>query len=222
MNMTLDVAAQGKDFVVTGTDSRGTFGDYRIVTATTDAMMKSSKVAPHVVVLVAGVAEIGDNIVDEFLSPQKDKPSADGITSVVDSFRRFVQGKWGEHFRDVPFANRPQLLFTLAGLDKTDGEFNSPRIYTLMSQLGFAPGLHRYGFACTGIPQYAVYIFNRRYKPILSIDEMTGLVAYAISETASQDQRVGGVVRMNHITKDGVKELTQQEIVQALKNFMGQ
>jgi 20S proteasome alpha/beta subunit len=213
------MAVQGKDFIVTGTDSRGTFGDYRVVTATTDVMIKSSVIAPHVVVLVAGISELGDSLVDEFQSLQRQR-NVDGITNVVNLFRKFVQEKWSEYFKDVPFQNRPPLVFTLAGLDKMNDIYTLPRIYTLMSQLGFAPGLHRYGFACTGVPQYAVYILNRRYRPDLTIDELTGLVAYAISETASQDQRVGGLFRISHITKDGVRELSQEEITRALQMFI--
>jgi putative transposase len=60
--MTLVTAAQGKDFVVAGTDSRGTFGHSEVTYSAYDTMQKLVALTPHVTELTYGAGEIGDNI----------------------------------------------------------------------------------------------------------------------------------------------------------------
>jgi len=138
---------------------------------------------------------------------------------VVRSFRSFIADKWNEYYQNIPFQHRPQVIFIVAGLDEVDGVYSEPKIFTLMSPLGFAPGIHRYGFACTGIPIYATYLFNRNYHVDMDIDELSGLVAYAIQETASQDQRVGGPITLIQLTQDGCRELSSEEVQVLLDNY---
>ena len=214
--MTLNIAAQGSDFVVLGSDSRGVFGDYRTATATIDTMIKSSKAAEHVGIQISGAAEIGDAMLDEFLTIQAEK-KVDGITPVMNEFRAFIQNKCNDYFKNIPFEKQPTMVFTIAGFDKKASVFDSPRVYSLMSQFGFAPNLHRYGYACMGIPQYAIYIFNRRYSPQIDIEGLKGLVVYAIAETATQEQRVGGQIRLSVITPKGFTELSKADVDKILK-----
>src|SRR5262249_15953746 len=87
------------------------------------------------------------------------------------------------------------------------------KIFQMQSGLDFAPMLHNYGFALLGVAQYALYLLNRLYQSESSIDELKPLAAYAITETASQDGKVGGPVQMATITPtDGCKELSKTEI----------
>jgi 20S proteasome alpha/beta subunit len=134
-------------------------------------------------------------------------------------FRAYLAQKWNEYFANVPFPNRPICAFTVAGLNPVDGTYNKPVIYTMISQFGFAPSLHRYGFACAGIPTFATYILNRRYDRSSSVDTLAGLVAFAISETASQDQRVGGPIKITTIEADGIKELNQDQVQSLLDSY---
>ncbi|HEU5238467.1 MAG TPA: hypothetical protein VFU37_15150 [Pyrinomonadaceae bacterium] len=54
---------------------------------------------------------------------------------------------------------------------------------------------------------------NRLYQNESSVEELKPLAAYAITETASQDGKVGGPVQMATISAaDGCKELPQSEI----------
>lgn len=55
----------------------------------------------------------------------------------------------------------------------------------------------------------------------MSQDELVGLVGYAITETESQEQRVGGPIKVMVITKDGVKDLSDQEVEIAIKRLKG-
>lgn len=215
--MTLNVSVAGKDFVVAGSDSRGTFGDVRIATATIDVMKKLHVVAPHVMVQVAGIAELGDNLVEEFIVQQQTR-KIDGVRNVLNEFRLFIVGKWDSYFANVPFQNRPPLILSVVGLDEIEGKYVSPHIFTLMSQLGFAPGVHNYGFSVMGVPLFANYILNRRYKNTLPLEELTWLVAYAISETASQDHRVGKPIKIAQILPDGITLLKPEDVETTLKS----
>ena len=134
-------------------------------------------------------------------------------------FRAHLAQKWDAYFANVPFQNRPICAFIVAGLNPIDGIYTKPVIYTLISQFGFAPALHRYGFACAGIPTFATYILNRRYDATSSAETLAGLVAFAIKETASQDQRVGGPIRVTTIKPEGAKELGPDEIDKLLKGY---
>jgi len=216
--MTLDIASYGHNFIVAGTDSRGTFGSYQVATATLDMMKKGYIVSNHVVVLISGTSELGSDLVEQYVEMASQK-GIDGITNVVRSFRGFIAQKWNEYFQNVPFEHRPALIFIVAGLDEVDGVYSEPKIFTLISQLGFAPGIHRYGFACAGIPIYATYMFNRNYHIDMDINELSGLIAYAIQETASQDQRVGGSITLMQITKDGCRGLSVDEVQELLNNY---
>jgi len=67
----------------------------------------------------------------------------------------------------------------------------------------------------SGIPQYAVYLVNRYYDPSISLERAKALAEYLISETASQDPKVGGPIKMAEITPEkGYRELTEQEVAE--------
>lgn len=215
--MTLNISVAGKDFVVAGSDSRGIFGDVRIATATIDVMKKLHVVAPHVIVQVAGVAELGDNLVEEFIVQQQTR-KVDGVRNVLNELRSFVVQKWDSYFANVPFQNRPPLILSVVGLGEKEGKYVSPHIFSLMSQFGFAPSVHNYGFSCMGVPLFANYILNRRYKNTLTLKQLTWLVAYAISETASQDHRVGKPINIAQVLPDGVSLLKSEDVETTLKS----
>lgn len=219
--MTLTIALQGKDCLALGCDSRGTFGDPRVgAMAIIDVMLKTSVLAPHVGVLMSGAGEMGDALVEEFLRNQRSAGAvSDGATEVMGIFRAHIAERWDAYFANVPFQNRPVCVFTVAGLDEVEEGYTSPVIYTLLSQFGFAPSVHRYGFACTGVPTFATYILNRRYDRNASVEELAGLVAFAIKETASQDQRVGGPIIITTITSGGIKELSEDKIKELLGKY---
>jgi len=208
--LTLVTAAQGKDFIIAGVDSRGTFGHPDVAFSSYDVMEKIVPVAPHVVVLTYGAGEVGDNLLDEFRRSLQQP--IDGVSEVVGSLQSFCLTRWNQWFANVPFQFRPVVAYVIAGLDKTDERYCMPRIYTMDSRMGFAPAFHRYGWAHGGVPIYAIYIFGRRYKTDMSVEELAGLVAYAISETATQDLRVGGRIKMMKITPEGTQALSETEI----------
>jgi 20S proteasome alpha/beta subunit len=223
--MTLLVALRGQDGIVVATDSRGTFGDPRGVTAQNDAQKKLYVASKYSAILTAGSGELGAAVMSEILQAVKDK---EGVTTIMDQARTLLRTKYGDWFAKFaiqPLPNplsplRPDLALILAGYD-TDpaGRPTEQRIFQLISQTDFAPMLHNYGFALAGVAQYALYLLNRLYEKDSTVEKLKALAAYVITETASQDGKVGGPVQMATITPDsGSKELTSDEIDAVLKH----
>ena len=113
----------------------------------------------------------------------------------------------------APYLQRPGLVMILAGYRTIDDKPAQPMLYSLISQLGFVPSLSNYGFAIIGVPQYAIYLLNRLYSKDMSLRSAVELAAYCISETATQDGKVGGTIQIAEITpKNGFKGYTKEEV----------
>ncbi|MDO8475062.1 MAG: hypothetical protein Q7W02_02505 [Candidatus Rokubacteria bacterium] len=220
--MTLLVALKGSDGLVLAADSRGTFGDPRGVTAQNDAQQKAHILAPHVAVLAAGSGEVGALIID-LVRQQVTAQGTDGATAVLNVLRDMARARYQEWFPSVPpilpmamvqtgqVAVRPDLAFLLGGYEP-DG---TPRLFGLGSFFDFSPMLHDYGFALQGIAQYGLYLLNRLYEPGRTMQELTALAIYVITETATQDGKVGGPVNVIVIRpgKEGCQSLPPEEVV---------
>src|SRR5579884_3424778 len=217
--MTLLVALRGTDGLTLAADSRGTFGDPRGVTAQNDAQQKAHILSPHVAVLAAGSGELG-SLVKEKVSAG----SIDGVSAVMGVLRDTVRANYQDWFQAVPamaapalaqtgqVATRPELGFLVAGFEP-DSEL--ALMYSLPSQADFPPLLHNYGFAVQGVAQYALYLLNRLYEPDRSVEELTALAVYVITETASQDGKVGGPVNVITISPaEGCKALAAEAVAQ--------
>ena len=78
--------------------------------------------------------------------------------------------------------------------------------------MDFAPQL-ALGTMLAGVPQYATYLLHRLYDRGMGLQSLKALAAYLISETASQDPKVGGPIKMAQITADaGYVELQRVPI----------
>jgi len=82
----------------------------------------------------------------------------------------------------------------LAGYDAG----HRPKILNLgsPSPFNFAPNLSTTGFGAAGIVPLAVYLLNRLYRRGLDLEIAKDLATYCIAETASQDGKVGGPIRL--------------------------
>jgi len=225
--MTLIVALEGKDGLVLASDSRGTFGDPRGVTAQNDTLQKLYKISDYVGVLVCGAAELSVSLIDAVKKSVKSKKMV-GITSIVDEFRIVAKQKYNEWFSNFIIQSvqgsekppRPDVAVIIAGydIDKV-GKPTEKEIYILGSGWDFAPQRSNYGFAVNGIPQYALYLFNRFYARNTGVDDLMHLAVYSITETASQDGKVGGPVQALKITeKLKARELDSTEIGGIIKS----
>jgi 20S proteasome alpha/beta subunit len=219
--MTLILCLKGKDGMVLASDSRGTFGDPRQVTAQNDNQKKVYPLSKFSGMLIAGSGEFGAMVFSEVHQQMQQKQDA-GVTEVMEVVRNTLKSKFDEWFspkrfqlqpmQGVPAPSRPELVVIIGGYDVVNGEPKISRIFTLVSALDFAPMLHDYGFALQGVGQYALYLLNRFYKPDASVGNLVALGAYTIAETASQDGKVGGPIQIMTITAQGAKELSASEV----------
>jgi len=223
--MTLIICAKGKDGMVFASDSRGTFGDPATgVTAQNDTMKKVFRINNNSVLMSAGSGEVGAKLVDDILKVIDINMS---VTEVMEQVSRIAKEKYDKWFQKLPLiinpANpnitappRPSLGIIIGGYE-TAKELKDSKIFSLMSQFDFAPFLHDYGFALQGVPQYALYLMNRLYSEDMKIEQLKHLLAYVITETATQDGRVGGPLRMAIINSTETKELSREEVEEIKK-----
>jgi 20S proteasome alpha/beta subunit len=218
--LTLIVCLKGKNGMVLASDSRGTFGDPRGVTAQNDNQKKSYGLSKYVGVLMAGSGELGAMIMNEIATDVKNR-NLEGVTPIMNAAREILKRRYDEWFArfslqaipNVPTPVRPTLVVIIGGYDLDNtGKPVTQKIYSLNCHLDFAPMLHDYGFALEGVAQYALYLLNRLYAGE-SVKNLLPLAAYVITETASQDGKVGGPVQMMQITpEEGGKILSSEEI----------
>lgn len=219
--MTLLVGLRGKDGIVAASDSRGTFGDPRGVTAQNDSQQKVHLVSDHAAVLMAGAGELGTQLITEITKTARER-QIDGVSQIMELVRQTAKQRYAEWFPHLPpmvvpgmpGIARPDLGFVIVGYDPdATGAFTTPRLYSTNSNLDFPPSLHEYGFVLSGIAQYALYLLNRLYEPDRSLSDLTSLAVYVITETASQDGKVGGPVRVVTLTPDVAgKSLTESQV----------
>jgi 20S proteasome alpha/beta subunit len=216
--MTLTVCLQGKDGLVLASDSRGTFGDVRGITAQNDTIKKVYLVR-NVGILSAG-GQQGNMIIEEVAKIAESENISD-VTKVMEKVREVGRRKFGEWFPTFPFLPipgqnsafmRPTLQLTIAGYD-AEKENMVPRMYSMVSNLDFSPNLHDFGFALGGVAQYALYLLNRLYSFDMNIESLKHLAAYVVTETATQDGKVGGPVQMAVIIpREQVYMVTKDEV----------
>lgn len=200
MHGTLAIAAQGKNFVVLGADSKGMLGDLvgPIVIGSSRAL-KIVLLSNHVGVAMYGVAEFGENLLHQFQNVKE--TDLDGVTSVAEKLRIFCRERWNEWFQGIDIERQPPLGCMIAGLDKgQSGQYDTPRIYSIESSLNFAPALHSYGYACRGIYPLATFIMDEKYQENMSVDDLCSLVESTISRVAQTDPRIGLPARIAVIT----------------------
>lgn len=217
--MTLLVALKASDGIVMAADSRGTFGDPRGVTAQNDTMIKAYPLGATAGCLLAGSGEIGSLLIQEFQRQLGASQAAD-VEQLVASLIDFARGKYQHWFPSIPpvappmmlqagqMVGRPDVTILIAGYD-SQGE---SAIYQLSSGLDWAPMLHNYGFAVAGVPQYALYLLNRLYDSNKTRKELEALAVYVITETASQDGKVGGPVQLLRINRAEAAAVAADEV----------
>lgn len=200
--MTLIVAAAGKEMIVVGVDSMGTFGYGESSHIVIEAPLRNKLkiVSDHVCLLIAGDI-LGESIAEEFMRKVRAE-KLDGASKVFNEFRQFCIGKWKEWFisaDSIPAKEKKEVEFIIAGLDKEGEQFKIPKIFKISSDYSFAPRVYNHGFTCCGIEFLATYILSRGLKRDMERKDLCPLIAHSISETALIDGRVGGTIRIGAI-----------------------
>lgn len=197
--MTLIAALRGVDGQVIAADSRGTIGDPRSLTAINDTQVKLFRLSTWCALGISGSSELAASVVDR-LRVQTAQDVNAGIDSVTQTTREIARQSYDDWFQKFDLQSRPGLVFTLTGFNP--GEPPTPKTYLLTSNTDFAPQLFPQGNCLSGIVQYAVYLLHRFYHPQMNVHQLKRLAAYLISETATQDPKVGGPIRMAVVHRD--------------------
>lgn len=209
--MTLVVALKTTGSIVLASDSRGTIGDPRGLTAINDTQKKLYPLGKCGLGF-SGASEVGASLLDELIKEglDDDTKQVDELVSQMGTKCRNLYSQW---FPGMEFDKRPAVLFTVVGYRqvKPRPEVVYPMIYLLTSSLDFGPQLMSHQ-SLIGVPQYAVYLMHRYYDTSISEEKGKALAEYLISETACQDPKVGGPVRMALIGPVGYSEIDDTEI----------
>jgi len=223
--MTLIAALQGQDGLVLASDSRATIGDPRGLTAIRDVHQKIFSLSKYSGIAVSGASELANTLLDGLFQDIKRKGFED-IRDIVNLAYEFSKKEYVKWFGGRPWVSngpiimdqRPALIFILTGYGGIAGGNFQPAIYLMNSALEFAPQLCTTGHMLAGVPQYATYLINRLYNPQMKIEHLQALATYLISETATQDPKVGGPINIAIITPgDGYQELDKPKIEQIYK-----
>lgn len=200
--MSLTVAIEAADGIVLGADSRATYGDPRGLTAVNDTVQKIYQLNPRTAIALAGEAGTGASLIQHITAALAPQPGAN-VDVVAESIRSVGNQYFAQWFGPPQFlmgpggpvaTPRPNIWFLLIGYDAS----NQPKIIMLGSTppLNFSPNLSTTGFAASGVVPLAVYLLNKLYRRGLSIEVAKDLATYCIAETASQDGKVGGPIKL--------------------------
>jgi hypothetical protein len=206
--MTLALAIKAKDGIIIAADSRGTIGDPRGLTAVNDTQQKIYPFG-NCGLAIAGAGEIALAIIDELNKRGANPQDVDEAVQIFGQVAVWCDG-W---FRGIPPAQRPGAVFILGGYRPAAGGAPAvPLVYILNGNQSFAPQLANNYPMMAGVPQYAVYLSHRYYDPNISADSAAALAEYLISETASQDPKVGGPIRIAKVTPAGYQSLSDADV----------
>jgi 20S proteasome alpha/beta subunit len=205
--VTLAVAIKATDAIVVASDSRGTIGDPRGLTAVNDVQQKVFQFGTCGLA-IAGQSEVALAILDEFGKAGIHPASIDEAVAAFTKAAELCEG-W---YRGIPPGQRPGVIFIVGGYRMNANNPPAPMVYILNSQASFAPQLANNYPMMAGVPQYAVYLSHRYYDPAMSGENAAALAAYLISETASQDPKVGGPLQIARVTPTGYQQLTTEQI----------
>lgn len=215
--MTLCVALKTGEGLILASDSRGTIGDPRGLTAISDDQEKLAQIGARCGLAVSGASEIARTLVDGI----KDKYSVAGLpdnieevvgilhTELLDSYVKwFGRRTW---LPPQPVLDqRPVIMAVVAGYKNGEGQ-----IWSLNSQVDFVPMKH-HDSAMIGVVNYAVYLKHRFYDKAMGLDSGKSLVSFLIAETASQDPKVGGPISMATITATEGYQLVDKDEVERI------
>ena len=161
---------------------------------------------------ISGSSELAARAVD-LIKSEIDKKQIVYVDDILDLCREQIRSRYDDWFAKFQVRERPTLTLTVVGYSSSDF-----KTYLLSSHTDFAPNLFPTGNCLAGVPQYAVYLMHRLYDAKMTVGNLTRLAAYLISETATQDPKVGGPIRIASIKKQpGYKELDAKDVEEIIR-----
>lgn len=216
--MTLVVALQARDGIVLAGDNRGTFGDPRGFMAVSDVRKKIFRLTEYCGVGIAGPPDLASNLlknIEDRLQSQNAVYADDVTLFLRDSFR----AHYNDWFQQIRIPERPLMGAVIAGYEKSfSGDDLVPRLYTISSEHDFATMLCDQGFCLLGLPLFPTYLVNRLYDMNAPKEQVVALAEYIISETGTQDPKVGGPIGIAIVSKDEpYRQLDEDEVAEVHK-----
>ena len=208
--MTLIIAAQGKDFVVLGADSRGTIQNDSGTRVELNIQQKLIKINDRSGVLLFGAACRASYLVEKFKQNLKSKKK--NVTDIAEDLASFCRNE-ERILSDIPAYSPPQFGFIIAGIDKS-GKKITPKCYSLISTSGFRLGLYDQGFGIEGKAIIAYYLFAKNFvkKEKRGLDDLIRLVVGALYDTMNVDGDVGGKINIAIIDGYGMRNVPPMDI----------
>lgn len=221
--MTLGVGIETTGGIVVASDSRATVGDLRGLTTNNDTATKIFVPVPSVAVALSGAGETGHALMQRITNGLAGQAATD-----VDALAQLIQNI-GRHYY-AEFFGAPLWLMNLAGMPVTTPrpdvwyllagytQAGRPKLINMTSAVpfNFTPGFTNTGYAAIGVAPLALYLLNRLYRRNLSLEIAKDLAAYCIEETASQDGKVGGPLRMAVVRQNQPTEIIGADELAAL------
>ena len=134
-----------------------------------------------------------------------------GVDRLVIEASKNFRGKYAEWFKGMSQDQIPVINFIMVGLEKQNNA-HQVRTYLLSSQANFSLQLATDGCMLAGVVQYAIYLKHRFYDVNMGLEQAMRLAVYLITETATQDPKVGGPIRAAQITGDGFSQLSDEQV----------
>ncbi len=199
--MTLVVGLNGVESIVMAADSRGLIGGGSSdILSKDDTHDKLFQITNHCAIGVGGLEGLGAYLMEQL----RRKSPRDDVESVGQALLKVLRAQ----FEDS--SSIPLLSFLLTGYSGDES-----KVYAMNSDCGFQPDLKLQGAGFVGVFTYALFLTHWLYKPRLRSADLVRLAAYLISETAREDPRVGGPIKMLEITARGTRKIEAAEIDRA-------
>lgn len=207
--MTLVIAVRGPDFVVTGSDSRGTYTDEAGNRIELNLFEKCHELNTRVSSLTFGDGETARFLLEGF---RKEKDIGKwGPSRIVRELADYCQKNYGKAPK-VTVGSVPKLGFIIAGLETPKSGEITTACMSVRSIDNFEPKLHD-KYSIQGKPVIAHYLFRRQYEAAKSsVDGLTRLVAQALYDTSQIDGDVGGSFDVRIIDRDETRPVKQGDL----------
>jgi 20S proteasome alpha/beta subunit len=219
--MTLAIGIIANDSLVLASDSRATIGDVRGLTTVNDTVQKIFKITDFCGLAIAGDGGLATSLFDAFLWELKKEKDFNNfsVDEIVNLLRTVWINKYDQWFPYLKPEDRPGLAILVCGYRKNiEGKLDTPLIYSLSSFTHFAPSTDIMGFQTIGVIPLAVYLLNRLYtRNDIELKSAMELAAFCITETASQDGKVGGELQLASFSKNNPFRVLEQNKIDIIK-----
>ncbi len=216
--MTLIIGLIAKDGIVITTDSRMSMGNPNAAaTQSNDTVKKIFKITDHCAMGISGSGEMGVSLIEGFQKEFVNEDQKITVIEICERFRLFCMERYRTWFEGLSIESGliPDFTVLVCGYAvNNDDVLSDPKIIRLSSFRQFAPETTTTGFATSGIPTIANYLLNRLYlRGDITIEQALTLGAFCLSETKSQDGRVGGILQASTFSDfEAYTELSGKEI----------